>query len=71
MRLGIVMNACNSRYVGGRDKRIEVQGQPGRKLARLYLKNTSQVWWGILVILTIGEAEVDLGLRPAPGKSTW
>jgi hypothetical protein len=29
------------------------------------------VWWGILVILTIGEAEVDLGLRPAPGKSTW
>jgi hypothetical protein len=34
----VVVHAYNPNYSGGRDRRNKVQGQPGQKLVRPYLK---------------------------------
>jgi hypothetical protein len=41
--LGVVAHDCNSGNFRGRDRRIKVQGQPGQKLMRPYLKNNPGV----------------------------
>jgi hypothetical protein len=38
-RLGMVMPTCNSNYAGGEHRRVTILAQPGKKLARLHLKN--------------------------------
>jgi hypothetical protein len=35
----MMLHVYNSIYSGGKVRRIEVQGQPGPKIARPYLKN--------------------------------
>jgi hypothetical protein len=55
LKLGVVVNACNSSYSGGRD-RIIVQRQPRQMLARPHLnKQASMVC--TTVISAIREAE--------------
>jgi hypothetical protein len=45
--LSAVMQAYNPCYLGGRDKGITVQSQPGQESLRLYLKNKlKQKDWG-------------------------
>jgi hypothetical protein len=49
MGLHTVNHACNTNYLGDRDRRITVQASPGKKLVRPYLNkqardgSTSQV----------------------------
>jgi hypothetical protein len=35
----MAVHPCNPSYTGGKERRITVQGWPGKKLVRLYLKN--------------------------------
>jgi hypothetical protein len=49
--LDTVDHFYNPSYLGGKEKRIAAQGQPGQKVSETLFQKTSQAWWHIPEIL--------------------
>jgi hypothetical protein len=65
----MVAHICNPSYLRGRDKKIMVQDQPGKKFSKTISK-TTWVWWCVCVIPATQEAEVgELRSEDSLGKS--